>query len=133
MHIAVEAMILIINTRVRDSLLVFLFLSLSLSRLFCFRISRVFSHSVPSAASRRIASETAIPLMARVQRQEYRFNELCTVVISYHIPLGFDAADPPKEGRPFGFARVRENTVHYRYELCSASFASVIEYGYGTP
>lgn len=50
----------------------------------------------------------------------------CTVVISYRVPLGFDAANLRRED---GFACARENTVHYRYGLCFASFASVIEYG----
>lgn len=88
MHIAVEAMILIINTgacRYTGEILFSIFfflLSLSLSllsRLFCFHVSLAFSHSVSTAASRRLVGETATPLMARVQRQEYRFNELWDV------------------------------------------------------
>lgn len=87
MLIAVEAMILIINTHARTregfsspSSSPLLSPSLSLfSHLFCFCISRAFSHLVPSFASQRIADETATPLMARVQWQEYRFNELWDV------------------------------------------------------
>jgi len=80
MHIAVEAMILIINTRARtregfSSPPFSLLLSFLVRFVFVFL---TFSHSVPSAG-RRIAGETATPLMARVQRQEYRFNELWDV------------------------------------------------------